>query len=303
MIKRFRLAALLFLMLALACGRTETAEAADTPAPAEPTETPAVDTVATPQSDTVAYSPPTPTPTPTLPPTPVPTLPPTPTPTPPPLAGITIGLDPGHQQNADYGLEPIAPGSEKTKARCSSGTRGIVTRVYEYEVNLRVALKLKALLEENGAKVVITRTTNSVNISNRERAELLNLGEVDLAIRLHCNGTDDTSVRGAFMLLPGRECTQFYNENVRAATAIIEQYCKTTGLSMRKRNGIAYSSEQTGFNWCERPIVCIEMGHLSNESEDLLLTNDAFQDKMADGIFKGILAYFNPDAAPEGGTP
>ncbi len=295
--KRFGLAVLVILTLALACGSPQTAEAPVTRAPtftARPTAAPTADT------DTVVFDTPTPSPVPTLPPTPTPTPAPTPV---PPLYGLRIGLDPGHQQRADINQEPIAPDELKTKMKCSSGTRGIATGIYEYEVNLAVALKLQALLEEGGAEVVITRTTNSVNISNRERAELFNENEVDLAVRLHCNGTDDTSVRGAFMLLPSQERTAYYNENVRAATAIIEQYCAITGLSMRKRNGITYSSEQTGFNWCTRPIVCIEMGHMSNETEDLLLTNDTFQDKMAFGIYRGILAYFDPDSVEEGDNP
>ena len=301
--KRFRFTALLLFLLALACTPVREAEVTDTPAPTEqPSLTPEEVAFKTPETDTIVYNMPTPTPAPTLPPTPEPTPEPTPTPPPPPLAGIKIGLDPGHQQRANFNPEPIAPDETKTKMKCSTGTRGIATGIYEYEVNLNVALKLKALLEECGAEVVITRTTNSVNISNRERAELFNEAEVDLAIRLHCNGTDDPSVRGAFMLLPNKERTAFYNENVRAASAIIEQYCEETGLSLRKRNGITYSSEQTGFNWCTRPIVCIEMGHLSNESEDLLLTNDTFQDKMAFGILMGVLAYFDPQAS-EGGNP
>ncbi len=301
--KRFRFIALLLLLLALACTIPQEAEVTDTPAPTEqPSATPEEVAFKTPETDTIVYNMPTPTPAPTLPPTPEPTPEPTPTPPPPPLAGIKIGLDPGHQQRANFNPEPIAPDETKTKMKCSTGTRGIATGIYEYEVNLNVALKLKTLLEECGAEVVITRTTNSVNISNRERAELFNEAEVDLAIRLHCNGTDDPSVRGAFMLLPNKERTAFYNENVRAASAIIEQYCEETGLSLQKRNGITYSSEQTGFNWCTRPIVCIEMGHLSNESEDLLLTNDTFQDKMAFGILMGVLAYFDPQAS-EGGNP
>ncbi|MBR4906339.1 MAG: N-acetylmuramoyl-L-alanine amidase [Clostridia bacterium] len=294
--KRFRIAALLLLTLAFACGTPQEALVSDTPAPTipvtaapEPTE----------EVETVAVEQPTPSPLPTLPPTPTPTPKPTPV---PPLMGVRIGLDPGHQQRPDVNPEPIAPNEEATKARCSSGTRGIVTGIYEYEVNLAVALKLKTLLEQNGATVFITRTTNDVNISNRERAAFFNENEVDLAVRLHCNGTDDTSVRGAFMLLPEKERTAFYSENNRAATAIIEQYCKETGLEMRKRNGLTYSSSQTGFNWCTRPIVCIEMGHLSNESEDLLLTSDTFQAKMAVGILNGILTYFDPNAS-EGGNP
>ncbi|MBQ1631924.1 MAG: N-acetylmuramoyl-L-alanine amidase [Clostridia bacterium] len=288
--KRFRIAALLVLLLALACGSPQGAEAAD------PSARATVPVITKKPVDTVVIDVPTATPAPTLPPTPTPTPEPTPTPTPPPLTGIKIGLDPGHQQRANINEEPIAPDETQTKMKCSSGTRGIATGIYEYEVNLNVALKLKALLEEAGAEVFITRETNNVNLSNRERAEFFNENEVDLAVRLHCNGTDDTSVRGAFMLLPTQERTMFYNENVRAATVIIEQYCRETGLSVQKRNGITYSSTQTGFNWCTRPIVCIEMGHLTNESEDLLLTSDTFQDKMAVGILNGILAYFGPDA-------
>ena len=296
--KRFRIAALLLLTLAFACGTPQEAQVMDTPAPtapvtATPTPTP------TEKVETVTLQEPTPSALSTLPPTPTPTPAPTPV---PPLMGLRIGLDPGHQQRPDINQEPNAPNEEATKARCSSGTRGIVTGIYEYEVNLAVALKLKALLEQNGATVFITRTTNDVNISNRERAEFFNENEVDLAVRLHCNGTDDTSVRGAFMLLPNKERTAFYSENNRAATAIIEQYCKETGLNMLKRNGLTYSSSQTGFNWCTRPIVCIEMGHMSNESEDLLLTSDTFQAKMAVGILNGILAYFDPNAS-EGGNP
>ncbi len=299
-----RLFALLLLPLLFACSGRQEAAVTETPAPTDApviTEAPASEEVSfvTPDADTVAWETPEP---PALPPVPTPSPTPEPTPTPKPLAGITIGLDPGHQQRANHNTEPIAPDGSEYKAKCSSGTRGVASGVYEYEVNLNVALKLKALLEEAGATVVITRTANNVNISNAERAEMFNEREVDLAIRLHCNGTDDTSVRGAFMLVPTKERTAYFNENVRAASAILEQYCAETGIEPRKRNGITYRSDQAGFNWCTRPIVCIEMGHLSNETEDLLLTNDSFQDKMAFGIYCGILACFGPDSALEGGN-
>ena len=37
------------------------------------------------------------------------------------------------------------------------------------------------------------------------------------------------------------------------------------------------------------------MGHLSNPAEDALLSDPAFQEKMAQGLFNGILQYFRPD--------
>ena len=265
---------------------------AATPSPAvtpSPAPTPATDVVPIEKTDA-----------PTVEPSPSPE--PTPEPE-PPLFGIKIGLDPGHQMRPNRETEPVAPDSEEQKAKCSAGTRGVVSEVYEYEVVLAVAKKLAALLEAQGATVVLTRTENDVNISNRERAEFFNEQAVDLAVRLHCNGTDDPEVRGAFMLVPTRDRTAFYADNVRAAKAVIEHYCKETGLTTRKGNGITYRADQTGFNWCLRPIICIEMGHMSNESEDLLLTNDAFQDKMAVGILNGILAYFGSEPNDEGGNP
>ena len=225
-------------------------------------------------------------------PSPSPTPIPTPTQEPKPLAGYIIGVDPGHQYKYDPVQEAVAPGSSTTKNRVSGGTRGIVSRVYEYEVNLDVGLLLRDLLTAGGATVVMTRTENDVKISNKERAELFNLYEVDLGIRLHCNGSDNHDKRGCFMLVPTEGRTTHFAENVRLAECIIAAYTEATGLSMAYEGGITYRSDQTGFNWCTRPIVNIEMGHLTNAEEDALLTSAGFQARMAQGIYNGIVAYF-----------
>lgn len=144
----------------------------------------------------------TPTPAPTPTPTPEPTPEPTPTPEPLPLAGVVIGLDPGHQAHSNSEHEPVAPGSSSTKKKVSSGTYGRFTGVKEHEVNMAVGLLLRDLLEKAGATVIMTRESADVDISNAERAELFNEHEVDLGLRLHCNGSDDPEVHGAFMLVP-----------------------------------------------------------------------------------------------------
>ena len=149
------------------------------------------------------------------------------------------------------------------------------------------ALKLKSMLEDAGADVVMTRTGADVDISNRERAELFNNAEVNLGLRLHCNGLDDASIRGAFMLIP--EDNPYEEKCRRAAELIIENYTDETGL---RQMSTQVRGDQTGFNWCERPIVNIEMGHMSNPEEDWLITDEDFQTDMARGIYNGILAYF-----------
>lgn len=254
----------------------------DTPAPSETPEPTAA-----------------PTPEPTQKPTPAPTAEPSPTPAPTkkpsqssgqPLSGKVIGIDPGHQAHPNREQEPVAPGSSQTKDKVSSGTYGRFTGVREYEVTLQVGLRLRDMLEDLGAKVVMTRTKNDVDLSNIDRAKLFNKAEVDLGVRLHCNGSNDPDVHGAFMLVPKSKEYPYYEQCVRAAKKILAAYGEETGISVKK--GITYRDDQTGFNWCERPTVNIEMGHMTNKEEDYKLTDKAFQKKMAEGIKNGILAYF-----------
>jgi len=232
----------------------------------------------------------TPTLAPTLTPTPEPTPTPTPTPTPEPakpLTGWVIGVDPGHQAHSNSEQEPVAPGSSETKKKVSSGTYGRFSGVREYVVNLDVALLLRDLLEEAGATVVMTRETSDVDISNVERAQLFNEKEVDIGVRIHCNGSEDTSVHGAFMLVPTKNP---YKEDCElAARLVLDAYGEETGISISK--GLTYRSDQTGFNWCERAVINIEMGHMTNEEEDYKLVDPDFQKKMARGIFNGLLDY------------
>jgi N-acetylmuramoyl-L-alanine amidase len=280
---------ILLACILLACGpsapkpepsRTETPTAS--PAPLEE----AVITLET--AAAAATLPPAPTPTPTPEPTPTPS----PTPTPRPLEGITIGIDPGHQRIYNPKPEPVAPGSGQTKQKVAGGCRGVNSKVYEYEVVQNVGLYLKALLEELGATVVITHETLDVNISNAERAQMFNDAGVDLGIRLHCNKSDKRETRGAFMLVPTEGRTKFYDYNVAAARTILQAYVDETGIPICGKDGMTYRSDQTGFNWCTRPIINIEMGHLSNPDDDRLLSDEAFQKTMAQGLCNGIVQFF-----------
>lgn len=232
-----------------------------------------------------------PTATPT--PTPEPTAVPTPSPTPKPLEGITFGIDAGHQRKGNYNKEPIAPGSTEMKAKVSGGTRGIVSKLYEYEYNLNVALKLQTYLEDLGATVIMVRTTHDVNISNVERAQMMNEANCDGWVRIHANGNDDHSRHGIFMLTPSeKRAGEHYEANRRLAICILDGVIEETGA---KRRGVRDRSDISGFNWSEVPVCLIEAGHMTNEEEDRKMATDEYQDKVAKGMAKGILTYFTED--------
>ncbi len=293
MIFKTAIAILLMCACLLACvPQQETAQPTAAPTPFVSEAPEVVNLIAETETPApVATVPPTPSPS----PTPEPTEPPTPTPTPKPLQGIVIGIDPGHQRVYNPNPEPVAPGSSQTKQKVAGGCRGVKSGVYEYEVVLNVGLYLKALLEEQGATVVMTHETLDVDISNIERAQFFNDNKVDLGIRLHCNKSDDKKVKGAFMLIPSEKRTDFYEFNRRAAEIVLEEYLKETGLSMRYKDGITERGDQTGFNWCKRPVINIEMGHLSNPDDDALLSKDEFQQKMAQGLCNGIVRFFTEE--------
>lgn len=207
------------------------------------------------------------------------------------LSGVKIGLDPGHQKKGNSAQEASAPGSSETKNKVTSGTDGKNTGTPEYQVNLAVALKLRDLLEENGAEVVMTHETADVDISNQQRAKLLNDAGVDLALRLHCDGVDDSSVKGAMMLVPSGKYTEAFSEKSRAAgETIFSAYLDATGA---KNRGVIARDDQTGFNWSTVPVCNIEMGCLSNGDEEALLVSGDYQQKCAQGLLNGIINYFS----------
>ena len=47
----------------------------------------------------------------------------------------------------------------------------------------------------------------------------------------------------------------------------------------------------SGINWCKVPVALIEMGFMSNKTEDYLLSDSTYQYKIANGIADGIDAF------------
>lgn len=207
-----------------------------------------------------------------------------------PLKGRIIGIDPGHQTTEDSALEPMLPGSNRTKPRMSKGATGVKTGMPEYRVNLQIGLKLKDLLESNGATVVMTREVNDVSLSNVERAELMNEAGVDVWVRLHCDASSSERASGSHALIPSRAYNEaIYKESLTLAQHVLGSFCEATGAAS---GGISALMNQTGFNWSEMPVMAIEMGYLTNAEDDVRLGRNSYQIACATGIYNGIAAYY-----------
>ncbi len=206
------------------------------------------------------------------------------------LSGKVIGIDAGHQLVADTALEAIAPGSLRTKARMSTGATGVKTGTPEYEINLQVAKHLQSLLEQAGATVIMTRTHNDVSISNTERAQMMNDAQVDCWVRIHCNSSNNPNKSGVSILSPAQTSNALiYEQSLKLARYTLTELCDATGA---KPLAISLLNDQAGFNWSAYPVIAIEMGYISNPTEDLRLNRYSYQQSCARGIYNGLIRYF-----------
>ena len=203
-----------------------------------------------------------------------------------------ICIDPGHQTKGDMSEEPVGPGSSETKFKVSWGTQGVSTNIPEYELNLQASKILKKYLEDMGFKVIMTRETNDVNITNSERAIFANENNANLVIRIHADGSDDSSVTGASLHIPasnGKYTSKIYKESNKCAQIMFSDM-KEAGF---KVNNIYERSDLTGFNWSEVPAVLVEMGFMSNPEEDEKMAQKSYQEKMMKAIAEATQTYFD----------
>lgn len=210
------------------------------------------------------------------------------------IAAYTVAIDPGHQGDwVDMSeQEPNAPGSSVMKRKATTGTQGFYTGIPEYQLNLDISLALRTELESRGYRVVLTREDNDTAISNAERATLAWEQGGDIYVRIHANGSEDHSVQGALGMSPSFDnpyVGYLAEESHRLADCILNSYCGTTGFA---NLGVQYYDDMTGINWSQIPVMILEMGFMTNESDDYNMADASMREKMVLGIADGIDLYF-----------
>jgi N-acetylmuramoyl-L-alanine amidase len=203
-----------------------------------------------------------------------------------------VVIDPGHDLRANPDTEPIGPGSSTRKIKDGGGTSGVVSGLREAELTLRVGLRLRDLLRRAGVRSIMTRTrTAGTSMGNVARARIANRAGAALFLRIHADGSPDRAVRGTHTLYPALRrgwTDDVYADSKRAAQVVQRDLRATLGFPDR---GLQERSDFTGFNWADVPVILVEMGFMSNPTEDRLLATPEYQRRAALGLCRGTLRY------------
>ena len=198
-----------------------------------------------------------------------------------------VCLDPGHGTLPAVGrqTEPIGPGSSVRKIKDGGGAPG------EAPVALAIAQRTRALLQRDGYRVAMTRTGPTYAAGNIARAQFCNVRHAALMIRIHADGSSDSSQHGVKTLVPAfhRGWTDdIYAASLRAARKVQTAVARSTGA---KNIGLVLRSDLTGFNWANVPAILVECGFMTNPAEGRLLRTRPYQLKVARGLTAGAEAY------------
>lgn len=179
---------------------------------------------------------------------------------------IIITIDPGH---GGYDSGAVGP----------NGT-------YEKNVTLAVSLKVGKILQQNGIGVVYTRTSDSVSWPAdvvqdlQARCDISDNAGANYFVSIHTNSADASEARGTETYYydgssAGQKLAQAIQTELINSTGFVDRGIKTANFYVLKNTAA--------------PSVLVELGFISNPTEEALLASDSFQNKLAQSIANGII--------------
>lgn len=170
--------------------------------------------------------------------------------------------------------------------------------VSEANINLKIALKLQSLLEQSGTTVILTRsdengiydldktTLKEKKISDiRNRVKIGNSSQADIFVSIHLNKIPQEQYSG---------WQTFYKKDNEDGKRLATAIQNNIGTATKKENNRVPMKIDNVYivKNVEIPLTIVECGFLSNAEEEKELQDNEYQDKIAWGIYNGIIEYF-----------
>ncbi|MDD4601062.1 hypothetical protein SDC9_13885 [bioreactor metagenome] len=187
------------------------------------------------------------------------------------LQGHSIAIDPGHG-----GIDGGANGNGLT----------------EKEITLAIALKLREILQTNGAQVIMTRDCDKDYYTRGKggkrndlmtRTDMINTSGVELFVSIHCNAIKDERLKGAQV---------FYGKTESKALAEVAQLA-LKGFPPGNKRQVKQDNDIIMLKATTVPGILVETGYITNRIEAALLADSAYQQKLAEQIARALAYHFS----------
>ena len=196
-----------------------------------------------------------------------------------PVSGKIVVLDAGH-------------GVPDEGAQSSNGTT-------EAETNLKITLKVQTLLEQSGCSVILTRSDeNAIYDLDSKTLKQKKISDIHNRVKIGNNSSADIFVSIHLNKIPqqqyyGWQC--FYQAKSEQSQKLAKQLQSNLNEAIQKENKrVAMKLDNVYIiKHVEIPLSIVECGFLSNPEEEKQLLDDDYQNRLAWGIYNGILDYFN----------
>jgi N-acetylmuramoyl-L-alanine amidase len=227
----------------------------------------------------------------------------------PPMVGEVVAIDPGHDGGNAGAAGLIAQPIDSGNFTESCDTVGTETAsgYAEHAFNFDVATRLEALLETEGATVVMTRGNDTgVGPCVNVRAAIGNAAGADAAVSIHADG-GPVSGRGFDVIEPAPVVSPISNNTaVVPASAQLANEIRTTfaadsgepASDYSGTNGIDQRSNLGGLNLTTVPKVLIECANMQNPVDAALTESPQWRQQAAQGLADGITAFLEAQQAP-----
>lgn len=215
-----------------------------------------------------------------------------------PLAGKIVGIDPGHngRNYSDPGYIDHLIWNGREEEACDTTGTETAGGYTEAQFNFDVAEYLAGDLRAEGARVVLTRTSNSgIGPCVTQRSELLNRAHANVAIDIHADG-GPADGRGFTVLepVPDGPNDRVIDASRALGHLVLERYRDLTGVPVSDydgTDGISYRDNLAGLNLTTVPKVLVECGNMRNSTDAALLVRPSFQRLAARAFAEAITSY------------
>ena len=170
--------------------------------------------------------------------------------------------------------------------------------VTEEAINLSITKKVQSLLEQSGSMVILTRSdekgiydTDESSIKNKKRSDIKNRVKIgnesaaDAFVSIHLNKIPQPQYYG------WQTFFKYSNEQSKKLAQSIQNGLNNSIQKENKRESLKITGKYIIDN-VEIPICIVECGFLSNPEEEKQLQDDKYQNRLAWGIYTGIMDYF-----------